>query len=327
MNKATAIAPANIAFIKYWGKKNDELRLPMNSSLSMNLDGAHTVTTVEFSNSLEDDVISSRNDDFSAKEKARMIKHLDRIRYKAGTKLRAKVVTQNSFPKGAGAASSASGFAALTVAATKAAGLSLSEKELTILARIGSGSACRSIPDGFVEWKESNTSEDSYAVSLFPSTYWDLCDVLVIADSVEKKVSTTEGMERAKTSPFFQARLKHISKSIRSVKDAIRKKDIEQLGLIIEAEAINMHAVILTQTPALMYWSGTTMDIIQAVHEWRSQGVQAYFTIDAGPNVHLICEISNVEDVDALAKTIPGVQKTIINHVADGTKLTDDHLF
>jgi diphosphomevalonate decarboxylase len=205
--KATAVAPANIAFIKYWGKRDEKLRLPLNSSFSMNLTGSYTTTTVEFSSSYSKDEVSLLHGNFSEKEITRVIDGLKRIRLQAGIHEFARVITQNTFPKGAGAAASASGFAALSMAGAEAAGVSLSEKELTILARLGSGSACRSIPDGFVLWEKGTTSEDSYAYSIYPSTYWDLRDILVIVDSHMKKIPTTEGMENIQTSPNLGARL------------------------------------------------------------------------------------------------------------------------
>jgi len=167
MKKATAIAPANIAFIKYWGKKDERLRLPMNSSVSMNLSNVFTKTTVKLLPHLKRDEIVFLGEKTTKKEEKRAIKHLERIRKKARIKTKAKVVTRNNFPKATGLASSAAGFAALTLAGTAAAGLKLSKKELSILARLGSGSACRSIPDGFVEWKKGTSSLTSYARMLF----------------------------------------------------------------------------------------------------------------------------------------------------------------
>src|SRR3989344_2439626 len=174
--KSTAIAPSNIAFTKYWGRKDEKLRLPMNGSISMCLSNLLTTTTVEFSEKLKaDDIII--NGERREKEALKVSKHLDRIRKLAGISTYAKVVSQNSFPTATGLSSSASGFAALTVAGAKAAGLNLSEKELSILARQGSGSACRSIPDGFVEWIDGDTSETSYAISLYPPEHWHIVDV------------------------------------------------------------------------------------------------------------------------------------------------------
>ncbi len=161
MGKATAIAHANIAFIKYWGVRDAALRLPTNNSLSMNLDAAYTTTTVEFAAGYRQDVVVLDGVGATGQERARVVEHLDRVRALAGIATPARVVSVNSFPTAAGIASSASGFAALTVAACAAAGLNLSEKELSVLARLGSGSACRSVPGGFVEWRAGESSEDS----------------------------------------------------------------------------------------------------------------------------------------------------------------------
>ncbi|MBI2405269.1 diphosphomevalonate decarboxylase [Candidatus Gottesmanbacteria bacterium] len=313
----TAVAPANIAFIKYWGKRDEALRLPWNDSISMNLSEAYTTTTVEFSPRFTKDEVEG----LEGEEVARVSKHLDRLRKLKGNALFAHVETKNTFPKGSGIASSASGFAALTLAAAKALDLSFDEKELSILARIGSGSACRSIPDGFVEWKVGESSEDSYAYSLYPSDYWDLCDVLVIVASSEKNISSTKGHEAATSSPFFHARVEGINERIEKVKEGLKKKDLGILGPAIEEEAINMHAVMMSQTPSLFYWSGKTMDIIQSVIQWRDEGLPVYFTIDAGPNVHLICEANNAQEVSRKVRILPNVESVVINKPAQGAHL------
>ena len=211
MLKATAVASSNIAFIKYWGRKDEALRIPENGSISMNLSNLLTTTTVEFNPKFKEDIITI-NDHKEENDESRVIKHLDRVRklakisYPSAT-LMAKVVSKNNFPTATGLSSSASGFAALTLAAAKAAGLNLSEKELSILARQGSGSSCRSIPDGFVEWLDGDTNETSYAVSLCPQNYWDIADVVAIVSRDKKEVSTTEGQKLVNSSPFFPVRL------------------------------------------------------------------------------------------------------------------------
>ena len=325
--KATAIAPANIAFIKYWGKQDEKLRLPLNASFSMNLSEAVTTTTVEFSKNLATDEISAVNEVFSEKEKQRMSKHLDVIRKKARVNLQAKVVTKNSFPKGTGAAASASGFAALTVAAVSASGLSLSEKELTILARIGSGSACRSIPDGFVLWERGTDSENSFAHSLYPPDYWDLRDVLVIVASDMKKVLSTEGMSRVQTSPFLQSRLHGLPSKIKRMLTIFTKKDFAALGNLIEEDSLNMHAVMMTQSPPIFYWNSATLEIMHAVYEWRAQGFPVYFTIDAGPNVHLICEAKDEQKVVEKVRQLGVVNEIVVNKPSKGAGLLNQHLF
>ncbi len=325
--KATALAPANIAFIKYWGKQDNELRLPLNSSISMNLSGAYTITTVEFSPKVTADSVSLLGGEFSQEETARVIRGLDRIRKHSGRMDRARVVTKNTFPKGAGSAASASGFAALTLSGFAALGTAFTERELTVFARMGSGSACRSIPDGYVEWRQGKTSDDSYAVSLYPNTHWDLRDLLVIVDSRMKKISTTEGMETVTTSPFISARLRAIPSRLDRCKKALQKKDICALGEVIEEDCLDMHHVMQTQVPPLTYWNDTTRMIIEATQVWRKMGIPVYFTIDAGPNVHLICEGKNEQLVIEKLKALSGIERVIQNSPAKGAHLIQEHLF
>ncbi len=325
--KATAQAPANIAFIKYWGKADEELRLPLNSSISMNLSEAYTVTTVDFSREYQTDSIVLLDGVFSDKEKERTIRSLNRIRQKIENNMYARVVTKNTFPKGTGAAASASGFAALTVAAFASAGKKLSQKEITIFARMGSGSACRSIPDGFVLWEKGKTSEESYAHSLYSHEYWDVRDALVIVDTNMKKVSTTEGMESISTSPFLDARLAALPGRIDRCTEALARKNFSILGEVIEEDCLDMHHVMQTQVPPLIYWSDGTKTIMDAVIGWRKEGLAVYFTIDAGPNVHLIYEGQNERAVLEKIKTLYGVQRIIVNKAAAGAHLVDTHLF
>jgi len=325
--KATAIAPANIAFIKYWGKADSALRLPLNDSISMNLSGAYTTTTVEFSSAFSADSVELLEGEFSQKEIARVVAGLDRIRQISGIRERARVVTENSFPKGAGSAASASGFAALTAAGFAAAEMVLSEKDLTVVARLGSGSACRSIPDGFVLWQKGNTSEDSYAYSLHPKSHWDLCDALVIVDSGMKKISTSDGMETVSTSPFLAKRLAAIPERIIRCKLALKDKNFTQLGEVMEEDCMDMHAVMQSQNPPCMYWNETTVAIMDAIKIWRSEGLPVYFTIDAGPNVHVIYEAIHEHEVAQKLATLSGVEKIIYNNVSSGAQRIDKHLF
>ena len=325
--KKTAIAPANIAFIKYWGKKDEKLRLPETGSVSISLDQCLTTTTVEFSPNYKADSFRLDGQAVKGDEAKRVHKHLDRLRNKANCTLFAKVVSQNNFPKGTGIASSASGFAALTVATATALKLNLSEKELSIYARLGSGSACRSIPEGIVEWLEGDSSETSYAHSLHPKDYWDLRDILCIVSSTEKKVRSSQGHTLGKQSIFHRSRVDEVRKLIPQIKEAIKKKDIQTTGEILEKDCIYMHAVMMSSTPALYYWNSGTMNVIHETLKLRKEGIPVYFTIDAGPNVHLITEDKHVSTVEEAVLKIQGVQNTIINRSAKATHLTQDHLF
>lgn len=325
--KATAVAPANIAFIKYWGKEDERLRIPLNDSLSMNLSGAYTTTTVEFSSSYRTDTVELVGSAFSLSEQARVSASLDVVRRRAGCTTFARVVTKNTFPKGAGAAASASGFAALAAAAFAAAGVRVSERELTVIARMGSGSACRSIPDGFVVWEKGTSSDTSYARSLYPHDYWDIRDLLVIVDSAMKKVSTSDGMKTIFTSPNLHARLEAIPGRMMRITEALREKNFSLFGEVVEEDCLDMHKVMQTQTPPLLYWNENTRMLMDTIRRWRAQGLPVYFTIDAGPNVHVLCEGNNEHLVLENLQGLNGIETIIANKPAPGVHTVGQHLF
>ncbi len=319
--KKKAIAPVNIALIKYWGKKDEKINLPANNSISVNLSSLYTTTSVEFSNRFLDDEIFINNQMVQEKERERVINHLNLIRKIANKDLKARVVSENNFPKGSGLASSASGFAALTLAACSALDLNLSQKQLSVLARLGSGSACRSIPDGFVEWEKGYDSESSYAYTIFPENWWDIRIIVVIFDHQEKKVSSTDGHKLAKTSIFFRRRINYIDKKLNYLKETIKKKDFKTFGEIVEAEALEMHAIMLTSLPSLIYWQPETLKLIKYLKDLRSEGLFVYFTIDAGPNLIIF---SQKKDKDILIKKLKSfreVKKIIVNEPTKGARL------
>jgi diphosphomevalonate decarboxylase len=267
------------------------------------------------------------NSEKNLKETERVIKHLDRIRRMAGINFKAKVVSDNSFPKASGLASSASGFAALSVAGAAAAGLKLNEKELSILARQGSGSACRSIPNGFVEWLDGETSETSYAVSLHPADYWNLAIVVAVVDSEKKDIGSTEGQARASLNPFFPIRIARMKEKINKLKKLMQKKDFINFGQLVEAEALELHAIAFTSTPPILYWQAGTIKIIKAVQNFRLNHVPAFFTIDAGPHVHVLIQKENVNKVVDKLREIPEVREVIANYPSLGARLISNHLF
>ena len=324
--KATATAPSNIAFIKYWGKKDEKLKLPENGSISMNLDNLTTTTTVEFDSKYKKDLIIINNK-IDSKESDRVIGQLNLVRKEANIFEKAKVVSNNNFPDGTGLSSSASGFAALTLAAVKAAGLNLNEKELSILARQGSGSACRSIPDGFVEWLDGSTSDSSYARSLYPQNYWKIVDVVAIVSQEKKDISSTAGQQLVTTSPFFSARLSRIKEKISRFKKILKDKNFTELGELIEEEAIELHTIMLTSKPSLIYWLPETVKLMKEVKKWRSDGLEEYFTVNTGQDIHLIIEEKNTERLVKKLKNIGEIKNIIINRPSVGARLVDKHLF
>lgn len=324
--KVTCKASSDVALIKYWGKKDEKLRLPENGSISMILDGLDTVTTVEFSKELKRDEISIQGESDQTEIK-RVIQHLDRIRNLAGMKTFAKVVSQNTFPKGTGLSSSGSGFAALTVAGTKATGLDLTEKQLSILARQGSGTACRCVCGGFVEWKDGNDSDSSFSETIFPSDYVDIRDVIAIVDEGKKKVSSTEGHSTAQTSPFFSVRQKNIREKIEQMKIALKHKDFSQVGSIAESEALEFHSILLTSSPAMIAWYPGTIEVMLAVQELRKKGVESYFTINTGFNVHVLTLPEYQNTVQSHLQQLSLVKKTLTAKVGNKPEIINTHLF
>ncbi len=329
VQKATGISCSNIAFIKYWGNRDHAKRVPLNDSLSMNLDHAVTTTTVAFNPKLQNDRIALGGAELDAASPAatRVIAHLDRIRARAKIETKARVESQNNFPSGTGIASSASAFAALTLAAMRAAGLELSERELTVLARQGSGSAARSIPSGFVECLTSWDSDRSYAASIAPPEHWDLRDVIAIVSTQAKAVGSTEGHSAAHSSPFLAERLNALPARFHRVRRAILAKDLALLGPAIEEEAIELHTIAMTSRPPIFYWTPGMVRVIQQMQSWRKDGLAVYFTLDAGPNVHLICEATDAGQVAKLARGVEEVQDVIVNAPGAGARLIDEHLF
>lgn len=321
MNEITVRSPANIAFIKFWGKKDPKLNIPFNDSISMNLSGCTTETTVKFDGSLKEDIISVDGNEVAGLGKDRVILILDEVRKAAKVKLNARVTSKNSFPSDAGIASSASGFSALTLAASKAAGLSLDQKQLSVLARRGSGSACRSIPDGFTYWKKGRDNDSSYAFSIAPPEFWDIRDLVVVVSKEKKKAGSTEGHSVATTSPYFEYRLKKLPERIKVLKGAILKKDFDTFGKTLEEEAVDLHVMAMTSRPPIFYWNAGTMDVMHKVMELRVRGIKCFFTIDAGPNVHVICLGKDENRIKKELGRIKEVLFIIPNKAARGARI------
>ncbi len=307
MTTATACAHPNIAFIKYWGDADPDLHLPASGSISMNLTGMFTRTRVSFDDSLPHDHFSLNDRPAEPQAQQRVTRLLDRVRELTGVPSHARVESWNNFPTGAGVASSASGFAALALAASTAAGMQLSEPELSRLARRGSGSACRSIPAGFVEWQPGTSDEDSFAVSIADPQAWDLVDFIAVVNQDEKPVSSSAGHLLAASSPFQAARLAGASHRLEQCRQAIHTQDIELLSRVVELDSNLMHAVMMTSTPPLFYWLPATVSLLQAIPEWRLHGTPVCYTVDAGPNVHVLCPRSAADAVLTRLQALPGV--------------------
>lgn len=309
-------AHTNIAFIKYWGKENEELIIPQNNSLSLTLDAFYTETKVTFDDQLDTDVlyIDGEIEDEKALKKAQVI--LDLVREEAKIDWSAKIESKNFVPTAAGLASSASGLAALAGAASLAAGLELSDTELSRLARRGSGSASRSIYGGFAEWQKGTTDKDSIAVPVDDAN-WDIGMIFIIVDDKRKDVSSTEGMRLVvETSPYYDGWVTSAEEDLADIKVAIQEQDIIKTGEIAERSALKMHALNLSANPPFNYWSPESIIAMRNVSELRESGYPAYLTMDAGPNVKIICRASDLDAIhailsetyrsDQLVKALPG---------------------
>jgi len=326
MAKVTAAANPNIAFIKYWGRTDPDLNLPANPSLSMNLGALVTVTTVEFYPDLAVDAVVIDNEPATAQALARVVTHLDRIRVLSGVGHRARVVSRNGFPAGTGLASSAAAFAALSLAATRAAGLDLEEAALSRLARMASGSACRSVPAGFSLW-EGTSHETSFARQIAPPEHWDLRDVVAVVSYEHKAVGSYDGHKSAPTSPLHAARLAAVPAWLDAVREGIVGCSLETMGPAGEADALAMHAVMMTSEPGLLYWAPATVNVLHAVRAWRAAGLPVYFTMDAGPNVHCLCEASQAPEVERCLRNLEGVLDVLSSGPGGGVRQIEDHLF
>src|SRR5215211_3260255 len=323
MTTAIAQASPNIAFIKYWGNRDNTLRIPMNGSISMNLDGLYTRTTVSFQPSLSFDELIINGHEVMGTGLHRIAYILDIIRGMANIHERAEVISENNFPSGAGIASSASAFAALALAGSKAAGLQLSEPELSRLARRGSGSASRSIPGGFVEWQAGTSDEDSFAFSIAEPNHWNLVDCVALVSASHKKTGSTEGHFIASTSPLQAARLADAPRRLDICRKAILERDFNTFASIVELDSDMMHSVMMTSTPALHYWKPASLEVMMKVRAWRMEGLPACYTVDAGPNVHVICPESEAHIIDQRLREIPGVSDVLVARAGDGAKIVN----
>jgi len=311
MTTATAQAFPNIAFIKYWGNRSDRLRLPANGSISMNLAGLYTQTCVSFEPGLAADALVLNHVPSLGRSLHRVISFLNVVRRMAGKKDFARVTSENNFPTGAGIASSAAAYAALAVAASHALGLDLSECELSRLARLGSGSAARSVPGGFVEWQKGEADADSYAYSIATPEHWALVDLIAIVANEHKPVGSSEGHRLAGTSPLQAARVAGAEQRLEIGRNAILARDFAALAEVAELDSNLMHAVMMTSSPPLFYWQPASLALMKIVPQWRKGGLPVFYTLDAGPNVHLICEASSAEILKSHLDEIPGVISTI----------------
>ncbi|MBU0636341.1 diphosphomevalonate decarboxylase [Candidatus Micrarchaeota archaeon] len=331
--KATAQAHSNIALTKYWGKRDKKWMLPNNGSTSMTLDKFYTQTTVEFDEKYGTDEIILNGEKMAAdsKEGKEIREHLDLIREMAGISTKTKVSSNNNFPTAAGLASSASGLAALSMAGAKAAGLNLDKKELSILSRRGSGSASRSIEGGFVQWLRGEDSEgkDSFAEQILKPEAWSEFRMIVnIVGTQQKKWKSRAGMaQTVATCPYYPMWKETAQNDSEQMTEFIKQKDFTKVGELAEFNALKMHATMITTQPMILYWQPTTVEIMHNIALWREEGLESYFTMDAGPQVKVMCLAKDESELIKRLHEIKGIQKIEVCKPGPAAKIIEEHLF
>lgn len=337
-SKATVRSPSNIAFIKYWGAKDLKRAIPANSSISMTLESCYSRCSVEHvdDGSSEHEIYWRPSQDVTEFAEAppsfaaRVRHHLDTLRRLTDCGGRFRVATENSFPAAAGLASSASGFSALTLATLGALDLDYPVAKRSELSRLsGSGSASRSVLGGYVEWPEDGPGDggaECYAVQLATADDWPLANVIALVQTGPKTTSSLDGHRRARSSPYWRTRQRRLPARLAAVRRAIEARDFDLLGPVVEAEAIDLHCVAMTSHPPVFYWQPATLTVLEAVRQLRADGVAAWSTMDAGANVHVICQPADADTVADKLGAIESVERIIRDRVGSGPVREETHL-
>jgi len=317
--RATAIAHPNVALIKYWGKRDVQSNFPAVGSLSLTLSGLNTRTAVSFEagRSTDEVLINGQSDQRAG---IRITRCLDILRDLAGVDSHAIVESTNDFPTGAGLASSASGYAALVKAAAAALGLDIAQSKLDEIARIGSGSAPRSLHSGIVllDIASGGVAEMSCRTVCEPDA-WPLAIEVAITSRAAKDVGSTGGMELSKeASPYYQAWVDTHPADLAAGLTAVEKRDFERLAEVSEQSCLKMHAMAMSSQPPLLYWSAATVDCMHRIRELRRQGLPVFFTIDAGPQVKAVCLPEAAPQVKAALSELPGVLDVLDSRLGQG---------
>ena len=298
---ATARSHPNIALIKYWGKRDILLNLPAVPSLSLTLSKFHTTTTVNWGSKEDQLVLNGSVQDRAGNAATKVFDFLNLI---DSQRPPCKVISENNFPTAAGLASSASAFSALAMAGCAAAEIPYSSETLSVFARRGSGSASRSIFDGWVEWRmgERDDGLDSHGVQLAPANHWDVRMVMAVVSEKQKPISSRAGMmDTQRTSPMYRAWCQTANTDLEIAKSALYNRDLDRLGTQMEHSTLKMFSTMFTTMPSIRYWKPQTIALMEAVERLRQGGLSCYYTMDAGPNVKVLCHAQDAAEIaDAL---------------------------
>jgi diphosphomevalonate decarboxylase len=330
-----ATAASNIALLKYWGKQRGHLQWPANPSLSLTLSSLKSITTAAITAAADHQLLF--NGEIGSREKPdthKIFLHLDRLAAECGSTAKLTITTYNSFPTACGIASSASGFAALTIAGLAAlyGAQSLGEladthqwtrEKMATLARRGSGSACRSFWGGIVEWLPGDAADRQCTGQIYDEHYWALMDTVILISRKEKPTSSSSAHDHAWSSPFFGPRLAGIAERHQALHAALAARSMEMLGPIIEQEALEMHAVMMSAEPSTRFFGEETAAFLSWLRVVRQrEGLPLYFTLDAGPNVHIIGESSAQKRLHTLLKFEQPEYSYLCDRLGAGPELT-----
>jgi diphosphomevalonate decarboxylase len=317
--RAIARAQPNIALIKYWGKRDSQRNLPAVGSISVTLDELYTTMRVELDGALDRDELQINGRD-ARSMLPRVSRCLDTVL--GADRLRARVTSESNFPIAAGLASSASSFAALVVAASRAGGRTSTVDELAGLAGRASGSAARSLYGGFVELRNT---DDGIAVStILDSDAWPLRVVAAVTSTAAKPVGSGDAMELSRrTSPFYSRWVEEQDMDLATARDAIIVRDFGKLASVAEHNCLKMHSVMWASRPPVVYWNAATLACLERVRELQAQGVGAFFTIDAGPQVKVVCLPADESRVVDAVSTIDGVEAVLSSGIGMGAALVN----
>jgi phosphomevalonate decarboxylase len=318
--KGSATAHPIQGLIKYHGLKDEILRIPFHDSISVATAPTVSHTTIEFGR-FKKDIASVDGKDLSGREMDRVVSVVDEVRKRSGINMKFKMVSKNSFPSNVGLGASASGFAALAVASCKAAGLKLTLEQMSVIARRGAGSATRSVTGAFSRWKAGHEDEESYSYQIESEGF----QMGIVVALIPAFKYTESAHKAVLSSPFFHSRLAYIHGALAEMESAIRKHDIERIGILAERDSLILHGITMTGLDEMILWRPETVKVILEVRKMRSEGLPAYFSIDTGATVYVNTKPKHVDEVESRIKAL-GIE-TIICRVGGSAKTTNDHLF
>lgn len=314
---AKAKAYANIALIKYWGKKDESLNTPATPSISLAIDCLSTETTVTSIKAKNDQIFlnGEKADSTSTKRISRFIDIYRKKKMLTGS---FRVESSNSFPTAAGLASSASGFAALAKALSAFVRKTQTDMDISRLARMGSGSAARSVTGG-LSHLPIGMNPASRLLRTPDEIDWGM--VIAIAETDKKKVASRSGMKLSESSPYYNAWIRQASKDCKAMLGLVEKDDFAAIGELAEANALAMHACMISARPGIVYWSPATIRLMDACRRYRESGLECYFTIDAGANVIFISRLKDIRKLVQRLRSLKSVKRVLSGKPAGGAEI------